>query len=168
MFNRCNGKYVFAFVLAALLVLGAPMAAWADSNCCQYQKNGTLKAKSGPNLDENYCLYVLNGSFHTNEKADCTNTLCEVKVSGDDEYICCVDGVEDPKGCTDFPVCGDGVVDIGEQCDGDAGACPGKCLDDCTCEVHRVPTLPQWGLIGLGAVLFVGGALVFRRRRAHA
>lgn len=62
--------------------------------------------------------------------------------------------------------CGNGVIDAGEQCDGDSGSCPGKCLDDCTCAVHLVPTLPQWALIGLGALLLAGGVLVFRRRRA--
>jgi hypothetical protein len=31
--------------------------------------------------------------------------------------------------------CGDGMVDAGEQCDGQAGACPGSCLPSCQCPV---------------------------------
>ena len=30
-------------------------------------------------------------------------------------------------------VCGNGILDPGEECDGDAGACPGECMEDCTC-----------------------------------
>jgi hypothetical protein len=29
--------------------------------------------------------------------------------------------------------CGDGMLDAGEQCDGQAGACPGTCLPSCQC-----------------------------------
>lgn len=35
----------------------------------------------------------------------------------------------------------------------------------CTC--HAIPSLPAWGLIGLGVLLLAGGAVVFGRRRAR-
>jgi hypothetical protein len=32
------------------------------------------------------------------------------------------------------PVCGNDIVETGETCDGgDAAACPGECLPDCSC-----------------------------------
>lgn len=64
--------------------------------------------------------------------------------------------------------CGDGVVSLAgnEECDGaDAAACQLSCLGDCTCESVPVPTLPEWGLLGLAALLLAGGAVVFGKLR---
>ncbi len=35
--------------------------------------------------------------------------------------------------CPEPPVCGDGKLDPGEECDGDAGDCAAGCREDCTC-----------------------------------
>ena len=148
-------KLVPAICFVSLMLLPAVRALGHD--CCQCWNepvNGGDTACDfgvfpGPLPPADYCTDVLGATWD-----DCeyhSNCVCDA----DDK-------------CTPKGVCGNGKTEAGEQCDGDSGSCPGKCLDDCTCEVHRVPTLPHWGLIGLGAVLFVGGALVFRRRRALA
>ncbi len=67
-------------------------------------------------------------------------------------------------------ICGDNVVNQpSEQCDGsDNGACPGPCLPDCTCKPGtKVPTIPQWGLVGLGLLTVIGGAIIVGRRRTR-
>jgi len=65
--------------------------------------------------------------------------------------------------------CGDGIrstIPGDEECDGaDDDACALYCLGDCTCEAVPVPTLPEWGLLGLAALLLGGGAVVFGRLR---
>lgn len=56
----------------------------------------------------------------------CTANLCE---EVDEEPMC----VEQPSGACP-PDCGDGDLDPGEECDGQAdAACPGKCQPDCSC-----------------------------------
>ncbi len=65
-------------------------------------------------------------------------------------------------------ICGDGILSTAgdEECDAlDAAACQLSCLGDCTCDPVPVPTLPQWGLLGLAALLLGGGAVVFSRLR---
>ena len=43
-----------------------------------------------------------------------------------------------------IPNCGDGVVDIGEQCDGTADVgCPGMCSADCTCPPVTTIDIPS-------------------------
>lgn len=98
-----------------------------------------------------------NGALDPGEQCDGTDDLL------------CPDQCRPPghlQECTCPPVCGNGIIEKGEQCDGDAGTCPGKCVD-CQC-VGDVPTLPHWGLVGLGLLLAAGGAVVFIRRRAAA
>lgn len=60
-------------------------------------------------------------------------------------------------------LCGNGQLDPDEPCDGDVGACPGKCVD-CRC-IIGTPVLPHWGLIALTVLLLTVGAIVFGRRR---
>ena len=61
-------------------------------------------------------------------------------------------------------VCGNGVVEPGEECDGaDDDACRGECLGDCTCRVE-IPTLSTWGTIVLGLLLLVFAKLKFSLR----
>ena len=65
--------------------------------------------------------------------------------------------------------CGDNVLSClgDEECDGTAGLfnCQsGECAADCTC-VAPTPALPPLGLVGLGALLLGGGAVVFARKR---
>ncbi|MGD2109645.1 MAG: hypothetical protein PVI86_09665 [Phycisphaerae bacterium] len=72
-----------------------------------------------------------------------------------------------------FPYCGDEHVNQPwEECDlSDEGACPNQCFppdkpNECTCSDVSGPALPVWGLVGVGVLLFGGGAMIFRRKRA--
>jgi hypothetical protein len=66
--------------------------------------------------------------------------------------------------------CGNDIREGSEECDGtDDVVCSGNCLPDCTCGPGTgVPTVPEWGLIGLGVLLLAGGVFVFGRRRRPA
>ncbi len=97
------------------------------------------------------------------------NVVTTSCVSGDG---CC------PSGCNnvtdgDCPaVCGNGVAEAGEECDGSSGVCEsGVCLTDCTCEpppTGDIPTMSEWGLAVLALLLLIGGKLYFSRREMTA
>jgi len=55
---------------------------------------------------------------------------------------------------------------IDMECNADTGLCPGFSLGDS--DVRNVPTLSQWGLIAMVAVLGIIGFMVIRRRQAAA
>jgi len=66
-------------------------------------------------------------------------------------------------------VCGNDVVEAPEQCErGDAAACPGMCLPNCTCGTapYPLPTVSVWGMVALTLLLLTGIAIKFGRRRA--
>lgn len=66
------------------------------------------------------------------------------------------------------PVCGNNVLEAGEDCDGAAlGICV-LCEPDCTCTPIDTPALPFAGIVGLAALLVGGGAVAFRRNRKSA
>ncbi len=45
---------------------------------------------------------------------------------------------------TPAPLCGNGIRDAGEQCDGDDGSCPALCLVDCSCAASFTFPLEGW------------------------
>jgi Tol biopolymer transport system component len=49
----------------------------------------------------------------------------------------------------DLEVCGNGILNAGEQCDGSAGACPGTCLTNCTCAATPTSTPTRTPTFGL-------------------
>jgi hypothetical protein len=57
----------------------------------------------------------------------------------------CTLTVPDLGNCLDFPICGDGVIDPNEQCDGvSTGGCSLGCLSDCTCSTTlQCPAAPS-------------------------
>jgi hypothetical protein len=74
--------------------------------------------------------------------------------------------------CT-VPVCGDGYVNAaaGEQCDPpsvSANTASSNCMPGCLIDPAKVPTVSEWGLVAMTAVLSlaIGGVLFSRKRRA--
>jgi len=72
---------------------------------------------------------------------------------------------------TELCVCGDGIIQAGEECDGAAtGTCAGGCEPDCKCTPVKVPTVSAWGMVALILVPLTGIAVnrvrKFRRDRA--
>jgi cysteine-rich repeat protein len=73
------------------------------------------------------------------------------------------DGCEN---CLVVAVCGNGVREAGEQCDGAAlSACPGACNPDCTCNFPGIPAVSEWGLVVLVLIGLAVGTIMFGRRR---
>ena len=71
-------------------------------------------------------------------------------------------------------LCGNDVVENGEQCDGaDDSACPGRCTVSCTCAPPPspggvVPTSSEWGSMVLAIMLVIlGSVMLGRQRRGH-
>ncbi|MCH8990766.1 MAG: IPTL-CTERM sorting domain-containing protein, partial [Acidobacteria bacterium] len=102
---------------------------------------------------------------------DCTVAECgdgTLNVTAGEE---CDDAGESASCDTDCTVaeCGDGTLNVtaGEECDGmDDTDCPGACLTDCTCEpVEGIPTVSEWGLIGMAVLAVVAAGSLYGRRR---
>jgi hypothetical protein len=66
--------------------------------------------------------------------------------------------------------CGDGLVQIGEECDGlQAGNCPsGFCRADCMCQPPAIPAVSEWGLTILALAGLIAGSLLFRKGTRRA
>jgi cysteine-rich repeat protein len=62
-------------------------------------------------------------------------------------------------------ICGDGVVDEGEECDDGNNNAGDGCGPDCTIEGPDVPALSTWGIRVLVLTLLALGAAVSRRRK---
>ena len=73
------------------------------------------------------------------------------------------DGIPDASDPTPFPICGDGNVDLGEQCDDGNQQAGDGCSLACTDETE-VPALPLWGLFVVAGSLALGGRVLMRRR----
>jgi len=70
------------------------------------------------------------------------------------------------------PVCGNGVQEGAEACDGgDDGACPGQCLGDCTCPAVQGqgagPALSEWGALLVVLFGMIAGTFALRRSEAR-
>ncbi len=67
-------------------------------------------------------------------------------------------------------MCGDGIRDGSEQCDGDDDEkCPGSCLSDCTCAPGtKIPAVSEWGLGVMLLLVLTAGTVVLGRRRYTA
>lgn len=78
-------------------------------------------------------------------------------------------------------ICGNGVVDAGEQCDDnnieDGDGCSSTCLVEdgwnCTgepsvCWPAGIPTVSEWGLVTMALLLLSSGTVVFVKRRVTA
>ncbi len=78
------------------------------------------------------------------------------------EFIC-GNGMWEPE--AGEPECDPGCPEEGNP--PDDAACPGQCQEDCTCRRPDIPTVSEWGLIGLGLLFLVIGTVVFSRRRIH-
>ncbi|MFQ5658271.1 MAG: IPTL-CTERM sorting domain-containing protein [Candidatus Methylomirabilales bacterium] len=107
-------------------------------------------------------------SIATVAAAACGNNTLDPGEECDDGNITPGDGcsatctIESPP-----PVCGNNILEIGEECD-DGNVTPG---DGCspTCLITKViPTLSEWGLIGLICLLGVGILLIHRRQGTMA
>ena len=74
----------------------------------------------------------------------------------------------------DDPVCGNDILDEGEECDGTAdAACPDRCKRDCTCppevpeDGEGTPTVSEWGMVAIVLLLLTGITIKFSRREAE-
>ncbi|NOX57904.1 MAG: hypothetical protein GXP29_03485 [Planctomycetes bacterium] len=73
------------------------------------------------------------------------------------------------------PVCGNGVQEVGEQCDEGAGnGAVGCILPDCTCTgdckiaTDIVPAVSEWGLVVMVLIGLAAGTVMFGRKRVIA
>ena len=96
--------------------------------------------------------------------SDCPPDVTITTCNSDDG--CCPAGcnANDDNDCA--AICGNGVVESSEVCDGaDDSACPGACATDCTCPVvGSIPTVSTWGLVALTLLLLAGAKVYFGRR----
>lgn len=69
-------------------------------------------------------------------------------------------------GAPPVSVCGNNILEAGEQCDGtDSAACPGVCQADCTCPGSSIPAVSEWGLVILTLLGLMIGTRIFAVRR---
>gem|GEM_PF-5555186 len=73
------------------------------------------------------------------------------------------------------PVCGNGVQEVGEQCDEGVNNGPVGCIiPDCTCTgdckiaTDIVPAVSEWGLVVMVLIGLAAGTVMFGRKRATA
>jgi hypothetical protein len=106
-----------------------------DSDCSPACGNGTIESgetcdppESCPTdcEDGDACTQDTSGGAPQNCDVACTNAPIVLPFNGDG---CCPAGANNTNDIECAPVCGNGIVESGEQCDGSAG-CTGSCLLD--------------------------------------
>ena len=99
------------------------------------------------------------------------HSVCNGRGTCEADGVCTCDAGFAGSLCETAIVCGNGIVEAGEECDGsDDAKCPGNCASGCTCEPGtKIPAVSEWGLIITSLLLLSGGAvLIARRRPAHS
>jgi cysteine-rich repeat protein len=91
-------------------------------------------------------------------------------LSCDDNNACTVDACNPATGlCTNTgtcqPVCGNGIIEPGEQCDDGNNNDLDGCRNNCTLRAEVIPTLSEWAQLGLALILTAGAGWHLRRRR---
>ena len=96
-----------------------------------------------------------------------------------DDIVSCVPGAEvcdgtDAAACIGLcqadctcptPICGNGVLEAGEECD-DGNTVNGDGCDDCVLVPTFVPAISEWGLVVMVLIGLVAGTGMFGRKRA--
>jgi hypothetical protein len=75
--------------------------------------------------------FDLNADGSVGDELTLDSGAFELEISGE--------GIFAPTTLAEVRGCGDGVLDLGEECDGDAGPCPGSCSDSCVCGTETEP-----------------------------
>jgi hypothetical protein len=121
---------------------------------CTFDVGTVCRPSSGPCDPAESC----NGT-----SAACpANVIITACVHGDG---CCPAGCNAANDSDCPPVCGNDIIEPGEDCDGTADqACPDECQADCTCPSGQIPTVSEWGLAVMALMLLVAGKVYFRRR----
>jgi len=124
----------------------------------------------------NWCNYYTSLTFQLDVELDPGKTCGDGVVScapgtaeecdGADIGSCITGTICDGDCTCPDPICGNNIIEAGEDCDGtEDSACPALC-SGCACP--SAPALPIWGIVGLGVLLAGGGATAVARRRKKA
>ncbi|MCH7591370.1 MAG: hypothetical protein IH989_01130 [Planctomycetes bacterium] len=95
------------------------------------------------------------------------HAVCNGRGTCETDGACTCDAGFSGSLCETAIVCGNGIVEAGEECDGlDDAKCPENCAGDCTCEPGtKIPAVSEWGLIITSMLLLAGGTVLIARRR---